>query len=339
MYDADSPTRGTIPDLPFTTQYPEFGRIVNRLVPHPLDKSSWFDPSLTRPPPNHFLPANDGTSVFEVNFTRQSPNDLFGGNSGGLCQAHNMLFFKEWWAPHYAATGGPYCYGYPGEWKNLDKVRELGEGNPSRSFSLFCGGKADGKSCWRYRGDVRVHKKVTISQKTFAKMGREEKSQWIDFFRFENVVKSFTEKGATTTPSQLFDSLAKRGSMGLKLYVLEVGGYNNDRIYTWLNKHRVKRGLGQLSARIKEDQDEVKEEIPSAPDSARRSRSSPSSLLSSCSTLLLTSFAPYRCWLISRTNPSYRRRETEDRGGGQTSSSDSQFWFVFPFSPLDPIND
>lgn len=79
MYGPDETAKETNPKHPHTTRFPDFPHIPNRIVPHPLDRLSWFKPELSFPPPDHLHTHDNGNSLFDVDFSRQ-PNDL-GGNS------------------------------------------------------------------------------------------------------------------------------------------------------------------------------------------------------------------------------------------------------------------
>ncbi|GAA5881240.1 hypothetical protein JCM16303_004859 [Sporobolomyces ruberrimus] len=78
-------------------------------------------------------------------------------------------------------------------------------------------------------------------------MGEEERSQWINYFRFENVTRrlrgrlpgSDPEKSwIGQTPNQFFEYLSNPESKKLVLTILKVVGYNQERIEGWLEKRR-----------------------------------------------------------------------------------------------------
>lgn len=180
---------------------------------------------------------------------------------------------SSWHAPqdHVGDQGGPYYVlssdHWSDDWEQIDTIRAQGESHAvavaewekqseeekkgkSRpeghdgSVSLFYGGRAH---TWRYRGDVKVHKQVDILPEHFAQMGEEERSQWINYFRFENVTRrlrgrlpgSDPEKSwIGQTPNQFFEYLSNPESKKLVLTILKVVGYNQERIEGWLEKRR-----------------------------------------------------------------------------------------------------
>lgn len=114
------------------------------------------------------------------------------------------------------------------------------------SMSLFYNGGGEHANTWRYRGDVKMDRQVRIGPEQFAKMGEEEKLQWINYFRFENVIRRFRipHPPANASPepwrsaNELFKYLSTPGSRTLTFTVLRVVGYNQDRIDDWMEQRR-----------------------------------------------------------------------------------------------------
>ncbi|GAA5901692.1 uncharacterized protein JCM6883_000366 [Sporobolomyces salmoneus] len=189
MYDVDAPTkRNKSPLHPFTTKFPVFPPIPNRVAPHPLDKTSWYDPSLTLPPPQHLLTLDDGKSLFDVNFRRQRPNHLGGNGQEMKVKNARLLCPAGWHAPHQIADGGPYFILSAENWFEYDDIRPVEEAairdakengaelKPTDgAMSLFYGGGDGHPNMWRYRGDIKFYKKYEIGPNEFARMGKKRK--------------------------------------------------------------------------------------------------------------------------------------------------------------------
>jgi hypothetical protein len=213
---------------------------------------------LTLPPPEHLLTLDKGASLFDANFSRvfnrvQKLKSDIGAVSQRMIdkQARNICC-AGWHSPPAPADGGPFYILCSPDWEvDIAKIRgiettaaaqaqsegrevELNEG----STSLFYGGGRHHTKSFRYRGDVKVHKTIKITPATFAQMGEEEKSQWIDFFRFENVVQRLKgELKVFKTPNDFFDYLSTPKSKGLMFTILRVTGYDDERINTWMENY------------------------------------------------------------------------------------------------------
>ncbi|GAA5884394.1 hypothetical protein JCM16303_003667 [Sporobolomyces ruberrimus] len=295
MYKPNQVAKQTRPKNPHSTRFPDFPHIPNRIAPHPLDRLSWFRPELSLPPLSHLLTFDDGNSLFDVNFNRQNGSDIGGGAVATVQDSTRLLCYTGWNAPvDHVGEGGPYCVAAPDGWKpNWDSFRRVeragtpnvhtgrvAESDGSRakergksskkhdgSMSFFCGG-GGGKNAnaWRYRGDVKMDKQVEILPEHFAKMGEEEKLQWINYFRFENVVRRFRDPVQSKTspepwrsPNGLFDYLSTPGSPKVTITILRVVGYNQDRIEGWMEQRRKRlnsRSPAVIGAQIPDAEEE-----------------------------------------------------------------------------------
>ncbi|GAA5978304.1 hypothetical protein JCM5350_002260 [Sporobolomyces pararoseus] len=214
MWDIDEEARQTEPKEPHTTKFPDFPPLpFKRRAPHPLVRDTWFDSKLSLPPPAHLHTLDDGNSLFDVNFARYP--DIGGEPQRMVSRLARDLCCAGWHMPvDRAEGGGPYYIlsssAWKEDWDKVGKIAALGtpEGyaqavlerlkkkKPQQppvevcdgSVSLFYGGGGKHTNSWRYRGDVKVHKQIDILPSDFAAMKPEEKSQWLDYFRFENVV-------------------------------------------------------------------------------------------------------------------------------------------------------
>ncbi|GAA5881238.1 hypothetical protein JCM16303_004858 [Sporobolomyces ruberrimus] len=110
-YGVDQLTKLTQPKKPHSTRFPDFPHIPNRIAPHPLDRSSWFNPELSFPPPAHLHTFDNGKSLFDVDFSRQPSSDI-GGSTIAMITAANVrnVCCSSWHAPqdHVGDQGGPY---------------------------------------------------------------------------------------------------------------------------------------------------------------------------------------------------------------------------------------
>ncbi|GAA5963414.1 hypothetical protein JCM3765_003062 [Sporobolomyces pararoseus] len=151
MYGRNDPTKLTGPTQPFTTRFPEFPSIPNRLVPHPLDSTSWgLDPStLALLPPSHLFTLDNGSSLFDVDFSRQ-PNDVGGNPQAMVDKKHRHICFSGFQSP-VPSPGGPYVHISRADWPNMGIIQK--DGQP---FSLFYGGGLKHTNCWRYRGEIAM---------------------------------------------------------------------------------------------------------------------------------------------------------------------------------------
>lgn len=238
----------TIPKNPFTTRFPRFPSIRDRLAPHPLDDNSWkLDiQNLTLPPPPHLLTLDNGNSIFDVNFARSGGGDRYEGikfnDIGGLTihtldEKNCKVCFTGWQCPA-PSPGEPFVYLSRVCWGTLNAEAMIEKGRP---FSMFFGSGSSHQ--WRYRGEVEVFQHAEISPETFAQMGSEEKTQWIDYFRLENVFSRTSIDEAEQTPNEFFTKLSspreelpreKLPGDGLRISILRVVGYDEERINTWL---------------------------------------------------------------------------------------------------------
>jgi len=388
MYHSNAPTKRTQPKLPFNTKFPAFRAIARSPnTPHPLDKSSWFDSSLSLPPPRHLLTLDDdNSSLFDVNFSRKEglSGELAGHPQNIIHIPSRTLCFTGWHSPHAPAEGGPFYVldqDIPNQSENkvkdnredyLRPVREFEaeteekarrEGREIKpnegSMSLFYGGGREHPNSWRYRGDVKIHKQIKISPSTFAQMGEDEKSQWINYFRFENVVERL--QGGVRSPKEFFDYLSTvpvKDSNGLVFTILRVTGYDEERINGWMEKHRKrskkmqkrkeekgktpkkKKGKRKSSTPVKvEGDDSSAEGIPSTPDSDRRSRSSRSPLLHSQSFLFSHGFASYRRCLTNRCTNCRRQRCQTRAERDDFAPTKPQIWYVSLCSSLQSTSN
>ncbi|GAA5951143.1 hypothetical protein JCM3765_002397 [Sporobolomyces pararoseus] len=315
MYDIDDTTQETHPTEPHTTKFPDFPPLpFKRRAPHPLVRDTWFDSSLSLPPPSHLHTLDDGNSLFDVNFSRSPKNDIGGSNVAMISIRDRNICCTGWHMPaDRAEGGGPYYILASGawkiDWKKIRKIAELGtpEGyakavaNNKRSdppvevcdgsVSLFYGGGKRHTNTWRYRGDVKVHEQIDILPSDFAAMKKEEKQQWIDYFRFENVVRrlnGFTtdskgKMGRGMSPAELFESLCKPDSEKLVLTILRVVDWNEERINRWMKARRtrlegeedVKPVLRSPSSTETEDEEEETKPLPSISTRSRSTAPTP----------------------------------------------------------------
>jgi hypothetical protein len=247
-------------------------------------RPTWFKPELSFPPPNNLLTLDGGNkSLFDVDFRRQPKSDI-GGNAQDTAQVPaRLLCFTGWNMPPNVVgnEGGPYYILAPSEWvkeyKALETVAAAGgpeaykaalkawdKLTPSErngksppelhngSMSLFYGGGGKKAHTWRYRGDVKIHERIDILPEHFAAMGEEEKEQWINYFRFENVLRRLSGRipeqrqlisvakaqWRGVSPNDFFEYLSQPDSPKLILTVLRVVGYDENRISRWMDKRK-----------------------------------------------------------------------------------------------------
>ncbi|GAA5912568.1 hypothetical protein JCM6882_004804 [Rhodosporidiobolus microsporus] len=211
---------------------------------HPLLRQTWFDASLTRPPPADLPLSHDGLPVWEVPFTRQVPikpapangrvrhNDI-GGNSQYTLNANcQLLCYSGDRQELPKQIGEMFCVGEGLGVKYLKRIRNAGR------CSVF---HSHGVHDWRYGGDLKEHKRYFVEPADFRSMSSKRLRLWERYFDRSGAREEFGLEH-TGSGAGAVEFIKTERTTRLVFAAFRVVGYDRGRIREWLDNHETSAG-------------------------------------------------------------------------------------------------
>ncbi|GAA6008640.1 hypothetical protein JCM10207_007188 [Rhodosporidiobolus poonsookiae] len=200
---------------------------------HPQLRETWFDASLTLPPPPDLPRSHDGLAIQDVPFTRQirlfgrSPINDLPGNSQLTVQRNVQALYYN------LALGRqlpPGAFGEPflvSDSRGLEGLDDIKASAGSRGMSTFF---SHGPHDWRYSGISLEHKRFQVFSSDFEEMTPERRNLWEECLSIEGQRVEHKLPKAAEEAASYVDWVLSNPDFVFTFAIFKVVGYDTVRI-------------------------------------------------------------------------------------------------------------
>ncbi|BGP14832.1 hypothetical protein JCM10213_002729 [Rhodosporidiobolus nylandii] len=218
-----------------------------RIAFHPLDRSSWFDASLTLPPPADLPLSHDGSSIFDVPLARQLKvpghpttwSDIPGTSQATLDRKNRNLRYSCRYQARPAAIGEPFVIADEGDagtasLKYLDGIKAI---QPLHCYFSIASNDE------RYHGEVEQHRRFEIWPEDFAAMSPPRRALWVEYLSDKGCRKQIGVEEAESGEAAIQQIKAKHLTLYFSVY--RVVAFDRNTVQMLLDKNLVSAAAKQ----------------------------------------------------------------------------------------------